>query len=110
MERDPVPGRPRMIREVEKRERRKMRARKKGWPGIWSGLGMLGLVGWTVTLPALIGTGIGIWLDRRYPAHHSWTLGLLLAGLALGCLNAWNWISRENKEIKKDLEDPKHDT
>jgi ATP synthase protein I len=59
---------------------------------------MFGLVGWSVAVPALIGVAVGLWIDARWPSRFSWTLMLLVLGMALGCLNAWNWISRESQE------------
>ena len=56
---------------------------------------MFGLVGWAVALPVVVGTAIGLWIDDRWPGDTSWTLVLLLAGAALGALNAWYWIDRE---------------
>ena len=66
---------------------------------------MMGLVGWSVAIPTLLGTALGLWLDRRYPGPHSWTLALLLGGLVLGCWNAWHWLSREHREIREEEND-----
>jgi ATP synthase protein I len=44
-------------------------------------------------------------LDRHYPGKHAWTLALLVAGLAIGCLNAWHWIAKEDKEMRDQQED-----
>jgi predicted F0F1-ATPase subunit len=49
--------------------------------GVWFGLGMMGLIGWSVAIPTLLGAALGIWLDSRHPGSHSWTLALLVAGL-----------------------------
>lgn len=76
---------------------RKRRAREQGGRSAWFGLGMFGLVGWSVAVPTLIGIGIGVWLDRRWPGQVSWTLTLLIIGIALGCLNAWYWIKQESR-------------
>jgi ATP synthase protein I len=76
---------------------RKDKARKTGQRSVWFGFGMFGLVGWAVALPAILGVGLGVWLDMRFQSRLSWTLALLLAGVALGCLNAWYWISRESR-------------
>ena len=84
-------------RRVAEQESRKLKA--KQIVTIWSGLGMMGLVGWSVVVPTLLGAALGIWLDKRYPGVHSWTLALLIAGLAAGCLNAWHWVAKENREI-----------
>lgn len=62
------------------------------------GLGLFGLVGWAVALPTLGGVGLGVWIDARHPSEMSWTLALLLAGVALGCFNAWWWVRRESRD------------
>ena len=57
---------------------------------------MMGLIGWSVAVPTLVGAAIGMWLDQHYPGQHAWTLALLVAGLVLGCFNAWRWIAKED--------------
>jgi ATP synthase protein I len=93
-------------RRVGAKETRKLRAQRKVTRTVWSGLGMMGLVGWSVSVPTLLGAALGVWLDNRYPANHSWMLTLLITGLGIGCLNAWHWIAKENSEIRKDQEEP----
>lgn len=90
-------GRKVLAREVAAKEDRKLRARREKRKSIWFGLGMFGLVGWSVAVPALIGTAIGLWIDSRWPSRVSWTLTLMLVGVALGCLNAWRWVHRESQ-------------
>lgn len=91
--------------QVGAKAARKLHARRHGAPGVWFGLGMMGLVGWSVAVPTLIGAGVGWWLDRHYPGGHPWTLALLMAGLTIGCLNAWHWIAREDQAMREDRED-----
>ncbi len=79
---------------------RKLEARRHPTPGVWSGLGMMGLVGWSVAIPTLLGAALGLWLDRRYPGGRSWTLALLVVGLALGCWNAWYWVVKEDEAMR----------
>lgn len=67
---------------------------------------MTGLIGWSVVIPTLLGTAIGLWLDRRTPGSHSWTLALLVAGLVLGCFNAWHWVAREDTAMRDEQADP----
>lgn len=81
-----------------------LKARKKRAPEVWLGLGMMGLVGWSVTVPTLVGAMIGIWLDRNYPGNRSWTLALLVSGLAIGCMNAWHWVAKEDKAMRDEQE------
>jgi ATP synthase protein I len=84
---------------------RKLKARRNSAKGVWFGLGMMGLIGWSVVIPTLLGAALGIWIDNRHPGSHSWTLMLLIIGLIIGCLNAWHWVSEEDKEMQEDQED-----
>ncbi|HNT43738.1 MAG TPA: AtpZ/AtpI family protein [Syntrophorhabdaceae bacterium] len=86
----------RMIENVGHKAARKLRARERQDRGIWFGLGMFGLVGWSVAVPTLVGLAVGVWIDMRWPGRISWTLTGLIAGVALGCLNAWYWVKRES--------------
>jgi ATP synthase protein I len=90
-------------REVGAQAARKLRARKST-QGVWFGLGMMGLIGWSVVVPTLLGAALGIWLDNRHPGKYSWTLTLLVVGLVIGCLNAWHWVSKEDKEMREEQE------
>ena len=87
------------------KEARKLKAQARVTRTVWSGLGMMGLVGWSVAVPTLLGAALGVWLDNHYPAMHSWMLTLLIIGLTIGCVNAWHWIVKEEKEIQSDQED-----
>jgi ATP synthase protein I len=86
-----------LIETVGTKENRKIRARQEEDRGVWFGLGMFGLVGWAVAIPALIGIAVGIWIDKRWPSPYSWTLMLLVIGVMVGCLNAWYWVKRESR-------------
>lgn len=92
-------------REIGAKAVRKLRARRHAVPGVWFGLGMMGLIGWSVVVPTLLGAAAGLWLDRRYPDGRSWTLALLVAGLGLGCWNAWRWVAKEHEEMRQAEED-----
>jgi ATP synthase protein I len=94
-----------LSREVGAKAARKLRAQRHARHGVWFGLGMMGLIGWSVVVPTLLGAALGIWLDQHHPGRHAWTLALLVAGLALGCLNAWHWVAKEQKAIREDEED-----
>jgi ATP synthase protein I len=86
-----------LIEAVGSKENRRIRARQEGDRGVWFGLGMFGLVGWSVAIPTLIGIAVGIWIDKRWPSSYSWTLMLLVMGVMVGCLNAWYWVRRESR-------------
>ena len=91
--------------EVGRKAARKLKARHNSKPGVWFGLGMMGLIGWSVTVPTLLGAALGIWLDQHHPGKHAWTLALLMAGLMLGCWNAWHWVAKEEKAMRDEEED-----
>jgi ATP synthase protein I len=91
-----------LIREAGERAERKMRGRRRRSHGVWFGLGMFGTVGWSVAIPTLLGAALGIWMDANWPGPYSWTLVGLLAGVALGCLNAWYWVSKEREGIERE--------
>lgn len=84
---------------VGRKAARKAKARRNGAPGVWFGLGTMGLIGWSVAVPTLLGAALGIWLDTRHPGTHPWTLALLMAGLTIGCISAWGWVSRQDRDI-----------
>jgi ATP synthase protein I len=90
--------------QVGAQEDRKLSARRVRSP-IWQGMGMLGLIGWSVCLPTLLGAWLGRWLDEHHPGAHTWTLALLVAGLCLGCANAARWLSQEQRAIRHRLDD-----
>lgn len=68
------------------------------------GSGMMGLVGWPVAIPTLLGAALGTWLDKRHSGPHSWTLMLLIIGLMIGCANARRWVSKEDKAMRDEEE------
>ena len=74
-----------------------MRARQEKDRGVWFGLGMFGLIGWSVAIPTVIGIAVGIWIDAKWPSSYSWTLMFLIIGVIVGCLNAWYWVRRESR-------------
>ena len=98
-------GKTKFSRQVGDMAERKLNAQRHVTRTVWSGLGMMGLVGWSVAIPTLLGATLGLWLDKRYPGEHSWTLALLTMGLVLGCFNAWHWIVKEDSEIHRGESD-----
>ncbi|MEQ8633661.1 AtpZ/AtpI family protein [Gimesia maris] len=80
---------------IASQEARKLKAQREKHHTIWFGFGMFGLIGWSVTIPAVLGAILGMWIDARWPGPYSWTLMLMIGGVALGCLNAWKWIHKE---------------
>lgn len=85
-----------LTEQVANKEQRKLNARHNQDRGIWYGLGMFGLVGWSIAIPTVIGIAIGIWMDRTWDHSFSCTLMCLFVGVVIGCSIAWYWVSRES--------------
>jgi ATP synthase protein I len=88
------PSAEQMIRRVGSQQSRAERARRNA-RSIWSSIAILGVVGWSVAVPTLVGVAVGIWIDHRWPSRFSWTVILMILGLVLGCMNAWMRIKEE---------------
>ena len=94
-----------MSRKVGSQVSLKLKARHKPMKSIWFGLGVSGMIGWSVTVPILTGIAAGTWIDKHYHSKYSWTLMLLFIGVLIGCLNAWHWIESEHKDMYEDSDE-----
>jgi len=74
-----------------------LKAAKDKRSALFLGIGMFGTVGWTITIPTLLATLLGRWLDSLHHGQISWTLICMSIGMATGCLVAWRWISRQGR-------------
>ena len=88
-------------KQISEKENRKMKAQRQK-NNVWFGLGMMGMVGWSVVVPAVLGALSGLWLDKKYPQTFSWTLTLLIIGLVTGSVIAWYWVDKEDKEMHQN--------
>lgn len=91
-----------LCKRIGAAERRRLRGRRQRRRTVWFGLGMMGLIGWSVALPTLAAIAVGVWLDKLLPGRHSWTLMMVFVGIAIGCLNAWYWVLREGRSIEPE--------
>lgn len=98
------PHTPDFSQQIAAKAARKIKARRNT-QNVWFGLGMMGLVGWSIVLPMLLGATVGLWIDKHYTSSHSWSLVLLMAGLTFGCITAWHWVDKEDKAMHDEQED-----
>jgi ATP synthase protein I len=83
-----------LLRETERREERhKNWLREGGDASVARRLAQIGVLGWIVVVPMLIGMFLGRWLDNTLHSGLFWTAPLLLLGLGLGCWSAWKWMN-----------------
>jgi ATP synthase protein I len=80
--------------EVRRHRERRASAQRESRRSIGQDLALIGVIGWTLVIPALLGILAGRALDRRFGSGVFWTLGLLVAGVVLGCALAWQRLNR----------------
>lgn len=89
-------------RQVQKRADRLQKKRKMS---LWQGLGVIGMVGWSVVVPTLLGLALGHWMDGALPTRFSWSLSWMVGGLIFGCASAWYWVDQEWMQLKNEEQD-----
>jgi ATP synthase protein I len=81
-----------LVKGVRLRGERHERWMSEGEPSVARRLAQIGVLGWIIVVPMLIGIFVGHWLDQKLNSGLFWTAPLLLLGLALGCWSAWKWM------------------
>ena len=81
---------------VRDERQRQDQGKAEGHRSIGQDLAMIGVLGWTVVTPTLLGIFAGRWLDHTLPFQSPifWTLSLMIGGLVLGCWLAWKRMHR----------------
>jgi len=75
---------------VKTRRERRALWEREGERSMAQNLAMIGALGWTIVTPTLLGIFVGRWLDHRFVMGVFWTLSLMVLGLTIGCVLAWN--------------------
>ncbi len=65
---------------------------RDGSPSVARRLGQIGVLGWIVVVPMLMGIFGGRWLDQKEHSGLFWTAPLLMIGAAFGSWSAWRWM------------------
>jgi ATP synthase protein I len=79
---------------------RRQQERRKHWltegePSVMRFVGQIGILGWIIVTPTLIGLFIGRWLDHKLGTGIFWSAPLLLLGVVIGCWSAWRWMHKQ---------------
>ena len=83
-----------LVKGVRLRNERSMRGRPDGETSVTRRLAQIGVLGWIIVTPMLIGVFAGRWLDRTFNSGLFCTAPLLMLGAVLGCWSAWKWMQR----------------
>ena len=86
-------GKDRLVKEVQRRIERRRSWLEQGEPSLGRRLAQIGVLGWIIVVPTLIGLFCGRWLDGTFGTRLFWTGPLLMVGLGLGCWSAWKWVN-----------------
>lgn len=90
-ETEPNDGDP-LVKEVRRRKKRHDLWVLKRDASVARHLAQIGVLGWMIVVPMLLGMFAGRWLDRFFGTGIFWTAPLLMIGLILGCWSAWKWV------------------
>ncbi len=92
--------------QIKNKTARKIQAKEEDAMNLWSSFRTMGMIGWSIVIPTLLGVALGSWLDQSIKGSYSWTVMLLIIGLVVGCLNAWYWVNKEEERMKKEKKEP----
>lgn len=88
----------RLVEQVRLRSARNARWLHEGAPALARHLGQIGVLGWLIVVPTLLGLFAGRWIDRRLGTGLTFAAALLVLGLVLGSWSAWKWVHAEMRE------------
>tara|TARA_R110001592_G_scaffold363372_2_gene686233 strand:- start:109124 stop:109453 length:330 start_codon:yes stop_codon:yes gene_type:complete len=78
--------------------KRLQHARSKPGESPLLGFSVFGIVGWSIAVPTVAGALLGHWLDQVAPQKFSWTIALILGGVAIGGVIAVRWLNKVGVE------------
>jgi len=94
--REPEPDeRDDLVSNIRLRDERRRKSLREGEPSVARRLAQIGVLGWIIVTPMLIGVFVGRWLDHVFNSGIFWSAPLLMLGLALGGWSAWKWMNAQ---------------
>lgn len=81
-----------MLNSIRRQRQRYRLWMRQGEPTLGRYLAQVGVLGWMIVVPALLGVFLGRWIDRNLGTGIFWTGPLMLLGLGAGCWTAWQWM------------------
>ena len=80
---------------VRRQRQRQQRWLREGEPSMARFVGQIGVLGWIIVTPTLIGLFIGRWLDHKFGSGIFWSAPLLLVGVVIGFWSALQWMNKQ---------------
>jgi ATP synthase protein I len=84
-----------MAAAVHQQRERRQDWLREGEPSMTRYVGQIGVLGWIIVAPTLIGLFIGRLLDHHFGTGIFWSAPLLLVGVVIGCWSAWKWMHKQ---------------
>ncbi len=84
-----------LVAAVRQQRERRDNWKKEGEPSVMRFVGQIGILGWIIVTPTLIGLFIGRWLDHKLGTGIFWSAPLLLIGVVIGFWSAWRWMHQQ---------------
>lgn len=84
----------RLAQAARRAEERRREGIEVPEPSLGVRLGQIGILGWTIVVPTLIGVVVGHWLDRLFGTKVFFSAPLIMIGAAFGMWSAWRWMHR----------------
>ncbi len=83
-----------VVNGVRRRVDRHERSQREGEPSLAHQFARVGVLGWLIVVPTLLGVFLGRWVDRIFDSGLMFSGALLVAGLCLGCWSGWRWMQQ----------------
>jgi len=91
----PEPAPDRTEEAARRAEARARAGRADPEPSLARRFGQIGVLGWMIVVPMLVGLGVGHWLDARFGTGITLAAALLMVGAALGLWLAVRWMREQ---------------
>ena len=92
------PKNDRSAEDIRRSAERLQRSRRSPGASPLRGLGVFGMIGWSIAVPTVGGAFLGLWLNQVAPQTFSWPIALILGGAVVGGIIAWTWVSKETQD------------
>jgi ATP synthase protein I len=84
-----------MAEAARKEEVRRIRWRTEGERSVMRFVGQIGILGWIIVTPTLLGLFVGRWFDHSFGTGIFWSAALLVLGVTLGFWSGLRWMHRQ---------------
>lgn len=81
-----------LLKQVRRRAGLTQRWLREGDPSLARQFAAVGVLGWIIVVPALLGVWLGRWIDRWLSTDITFTAAFLMLGVLLGGWSAWRWM------------------